>query len=182
MKNKKNLIENVSMSINLTMKRYSERSFVVRGTIEMCKTKLDRLGGKYNARLRGGPGWIFANTKSDAVERYINNSSGTKAEPKELLLQKIVAECEKIKAAQVTIQELTSQLLEIDMSFESEEEKVDEEIPPTPRKEKAKSKGNRTSRGPSKQTGYTKRSENHAIIDHDDEPEPPKRLMRRKKS
>ena len=65
---------------NLTLEIYSDKSFVVRpsDSIEQyilsdieAKSILE-LGGKWNANLKGGAGWIFPNFKKKVVENYIN--------------------------------------------------------------------------------------------------------------
>lgn len=60
---------------NLEIKEYSERSIVVRGTekdTKMHKEMLKTLGGKFNAMLKGGPGWIFSKKFEEKVRKYIN--------------------------------------------------------------------------------------------------------------
>jgi len=59
---------------NVVMSVYSDKSFVVRfiGDEEIkISTALKRLGGSYNERLRGGPGYIFPMWKGDEVRRYL---------------------------------------------------------------------------------------------------------------
>lgn len=57
---------------NVTIEKYSEKSFVVRGETKEHKEKLSDLGGKWNSRLRDGAGWIFPNMFKDNVENWIN--------------------------------------------------------------------------------------------------------------
>ena len=59
---------------NMVLTQYSEKAFVVR-----CKNFKDtesadiiEMGGKWNANLKGGEGWIFPNFKKKIVENYIN--------------------------------------------------------------------------------------------------------------
>jgi len=64
---------------NLSLEIYSDKSFVVRPS-ESIEDKLPdievnsiiQLGGKWNANLKGGGGWIFPNFKKKVVENYIN--------------------------------------------------------------------------------------------------------------
>ena len=73
-------IKNINMSHpNLTLEIYSDKSFVVRpsASIEDKLPDLEvnsiiQLGGKWNANLKGGKGWIFPNFKKKVVENYIN--------------------------------------------------------------------------------------------------------------
>lgn len=56
------------MSGELTIEQYSEKAIVVRGNTQKFKENLKELGGKWNAGLRGGGGWIFPNSKKQKVE------------------------------------------------------------------------------------------------------------------
>jgi len=57
---------------DISIEQYSERSIVVRGDTRKYKEDLKKLGGKYNSRLRGEPGWIFPKTKEGDVNMFIN--------------------------------------------------------------------------------------------------------------
>lgn len=46
------------MSINLEF--YSDKCIVIRDNHNMHSSEIIRLGGKFNDKLRGGPGWIFS--------------------------------------------------------------------------------------------------------------------------
>lgn len=59
---------------DLTVEDYSEKCIVVRGNTKGHKDALKELGGKYNPRLKNGPGWIFP--KSDEKDVYGYMSSG----------------------------------------------------------------------------------------------------------
>lgn len=50
---------------------YSDRAIVLRGDGRKIKEKLTDLGGVFNSRLRGGPGWIFANRKEADLRAYL---------------------------------------------------------------------------------------------------------------
>lgn len=58
-------------NININIDSYSERAIVLRGDTEVHKEPLKALGGKWNARLRDGPGWIFPKTKQQEIENWI---------------------------------------------------------------------------------------------------------------
>jgi hypothetical protein len=51
---------------DLTIEEYTSHSVVVHGDTRKYKEDLKKLGGKYNGRLRDGPGWVFS--KSNEVE------------------------------------------------------------------------------------------------------------------
>lgn len=57
---------------------YSEKAFAVVGDTKAVKDDLKRLGGRFNAKLSCGCGWIFSNKVRQDVERFI--SSGEVAE------------------------------------------------------------------------------------------------------
>src|SRR3989344_9507390 len=58
--------------LDLDLSEYSEKSIVLRGekTREM-KEDLKVIGGKYNSKLKGGPGWIFPSRIRTKVEDYL---------------------------------------------------------------------------------------------------------------
>lgn len=66
------------MSSQITMENYSERSFVVRGETTPYKESMSMLGGKWNSRLRDGPGWIFSMSKKESVEKWLNTTNEEK--------------------------------------------------------------------------------------------------------
>ena len=58
---------------DISIEKYSERCIVVRGETRKYKEDLKKLGGKYNGRLRSGPGWIFPISLRNDVESFIHN-------------------------------------------------------------------------------------------------------------
>lgn len=65
------------MNSQLNIIQYTEKSFVVRGNTTENKEQLKNIGGKYNALLKGGPGWIFPNFLKKNVEEYVKSGSIT---------------------------------------------------------------------------------------------------------
>lgn len=53
---------------------YSEKAIAVIGDTILYKDSLKRLGGKFNARLTCGAGWIFPKSKTQDVQKLINGS------------------------------------------------------------------------------------------------------------
>ena len=53
---------------------YSDKSFVVRGDTKPHLEQLKSFGGKWNALLQGGAGWIFSNKKLKEVEGFIQTT------------------------------------------------------------------------------------------------------------
>lgn len=64
---------------DISVEDYSERAFVVRGETKEHKDTLTSLGGKWNSRLRDGPGWIFSKRCRDNVDNWVK--SGTVVKP-----------------------------------------------------------------------------------------------------
>lgn len=56
---------------DLTVESYSEKAFVIRGETKKYKEQLIDLGGKYNSRLKGGPGYIFPNVDFEKINKFI---------------------------------------------------------------------------------------------------------------
>lgn len=52
---------------DMQLAQYSEYSVVVTGETKSHKEKLKELGGKFNPKLKTGPGWIFAKSKQDEI-------------------------------------------------------------------------------------------------------------------
>lgn len=50
---------------------YSEKAFVLIGDTKAIKDKLKELGGRFNARLSCGAGWIFSKKKADEVRNLM---------------------------------------------------------------------------------------------------------------
>ena len=59
----------------LTCESYSEKSVVVRGTdTKSYINELKEIGGKWNAGLKGGGGWIFPSKNLDKIKLLISKS------------------------------------------------------------------------------------------------------------
>ena len=62
------------MSFNdLKIEEYSNHSIAVQGDTRKYKEDLKKLGGKYNGRLRNGPGWVFPKTAESDIVSFIKN-------------------------------------------------------------------------------------------------------------
>jgi hypothetical protein len=60
------------MNKQMFLEKYSDKSVVVRGAkTQLYKNNLKLAKGKYNAGLRGGPGWIFRNSDIKSVDKLI---------------------------------------------------------------------------------------------------------------
>lgn len=57
--------------MDISLEEYTDRSVVVRGETRQYKEDLKKLGGKYNSRLRGEPGWIFPKSKQDDIIKFM---------------------------------------------------------------------------------------------------------------
>ena len=56
----------------ISIKQYSDKSFVLRGDTYKYRKKLLNLYGIYNKNLVGGPGWMFSNKHFNSVNSFIN--------------------------------------------------------------------------------------------------------------
>ena len=56
---------------DIFLEEYTDRSIVVRGETRQYKEDLKKLGGKYNSRLRGEPGWIFPKSKQNDIVKFM---------------------------------------------------------------------------------------------------------------
>ncbi len=54
---------------------YSEKAIVVRGNTKEYKEELKKLGGKFNANLKDGAGWIFPKKNEDKILFFIANGN-----------------------------------------------------------------------------------------------------------
>jgi hypothetical protein len=60
--------------MDLICEEYSEKAIVVRGEeTKNCKEELKKLGGKYNAHLKNGAGWIFPKKMEDKVLEFVHS-------------------------------------------------------------------------------------------------------------
>jgi hypothetical protein len=67
---------------DLNCSEYSEKAIVVRGeATKTYKEDLKTLGGKYNASLRGGAGWIFSKTSEGKVNKFITSVNNGEVKP-----------------------------------------------------------------------------------------------------
>lgn len=51
----------------MELSQYSDYSIAVMGDTKPHKDKLKELGGKYNGKLKTGPGWIFPKKSQDSI-------------------------------------------------------------------------------------------------------------------
>lgn len=58
---------------DLRIEDYSEKAIVVRGDTKRISDILDRIGGTFNFRLKGGAGWIFPKYKKEKVEMCLDS-------------------------------------------------------------------------------------------------------------
>jgi hypothetical protein len=68
---------------NITISNYSSNSIAVEGETKKYKEDLKKLGGKYNANLKNGPGWIFSKSSEKDVISFINGGKRLVSEDEE---------------------------------------------------------------------------------------------------
>lgn len=81
--NKNSWVDFSSTMSSLTCSNYSDKAIVVRGSdMNSYEEELQQLGGKYNAMLKGGGGWIFSKQKEAKVRAFISEmSQGDSSDP-----------------------------------------------------------------------------------------------------
>ncbi len=62
---------------NLSLVEYSAKSVAVIGDTKPNKDALKELGGKWNSRLKCGPGWIYPKTKVDEIIKRMMRSGSS---------------------------------------------------------------------------------------------------------
>ena len=62
---------------NLSLVEYSTKSVAVIGDTKPNKDALKELGGKWNSRLKCGPGWIYPKTKVDEIIKRMMRSGSS---------------------------------------------------------------------------------------------------------
>lgn len=63
----KTKIGNLITAVGLTVIDYSDKSIAIIGDTKAVKDRLREMGGRFNARLSCGPGWIFSKSKKDEI-------------------------------------------------------------------------------------------------------------------
>jgi hypothetical protein len=58
---------------SIRIQNYNDKSFAVFGDTKEFKEVLKQLGGKWNRKLSGGPGWIFSNNYRDDVNKWFHS-------------------------------------------------------------------------------------------------------------
>ncbi len=66
--------------MSLIIESYSDKAIVVRGETKLYKEHLKKLGGLFNDKLKGGPGWIYSNSKRSSIEDFNNQIKEGKVE------------------------------------------------------------------------------------------------------
>ncbi len=71
---------------------YSDKAIVVRGDTKPSATTLKEMGGKWNANLTGGSGWIFPKTKETDVRALLTQSPTVPNAPVKPTRKEVVAD------------------------------------------------------------------------------------------
>jgi hypothetical protein len=122
---------------DLQLTDYSEKSVVVTGNTREYKEDLKAYGGKWNGRLRNGPGWIFPKHKKGILEKWLETGqrivedtrSKVSVESSQVTrgpvgdLGELVRRMDKMESKLDMIIEMMSQNMKIDMKSMSEEVK-----------------------------------------------------------
>ena len=84
-------MSNTNNITDITIEDYSEKAIVVRGNTTPYKEKIMKLGGKWNPKLRDGPGWIFPKTKKSSIEQWMASGEVIEA-PRRVFSQNVTEE------------------------------------------------------------------------------------------
>lgn len=94
----------------LTVEDYSEKSIVVRGPETFkYKENLKEMGGKYNANLTGGVGWVFVKSMKKDLLSFIGSNKEPKAVQKDETIERKKT-CENNSDLQKQIDNLQKQI------------------------------------------------------------------------
>lgn len=113
----------------IALEQYTEKAIALFGDTEPLKDKIKAIGGKYNANLRGRPGWIFMNSSRPKVEAFIKSlDSGEEDTPQASPVIKeekndITTLFELLKKLELRIQALEKSITAPDDVSEPEPEK-----------------------------------------------------------
>jgi hypothetical protein len=67
----------------MSLSEYSEKSIKISGTQSRKYTfYLDEMHGRYNPKLKGGPGWIFSKKQEEKVKAFLQEVEDGTIEPK----------------------------------------------------------------------------------------------------
>ena len=66
-----------TLGSNLSLVEYSAKSVAVIGDTKTHKDTLKELGGKWNSRLKCGPGWIYPKTKVEEIVKRMKKSGSS---------------------------------------------------------------------------------------------------------
>jgi len=88
-----------SEDIDLMVSDYNEKSIKVEGTDNRnYMPQWKSLRGRYNSRLKGGPGWIFSQTKREELLQVIDDIRSGVIEPSDPLKSTTITLIDKISS------------------------------------------------------------------------------------
>lgn len=177
------------MSLDLTVENYTDKSIVVRGSTKEYIDELKQLGGKWNSRLRDGPGWIFPKSKEKIIKSFISSGQTTVVKQVSVsnqkkdntIFNKLSLLESKVDALQITLEKILTHLFEFEEN--DKDNKVSENIPVISSPRKKRIKKQKVKLDDSDEEPEKRKKE--PIIEFEDssddssEDEKPKRLLRR---
>lgn len=108
---------------SLTIESYSEKALVVRGETKPFSKELSALGGKWNDKLRDGPGWIFPKTKKADILEWQESGKVTQTQSQSQYSNSSTDN----KVLMAKLNRIESLLLTVLSKLEKEEEEDDDE-------------------------------------------------------
>jgi len=81
--------------------KYTEKSVAAIGETTPFKDVIKEVGGKWNSKLKCGPGWILSSKKLDALKTALSTQTTTPIDPSPTLVRKVVRR-KKVKTDELT--------------------------------------------------------------------------------
>lgn len=59
----------------ISFEPYNQKQYAVRGDRKVYEKIIKDLGGRWNARMRGGPGWLISQTQKEKLQKLVDAQS-----------------------------------------------------------------------------------------------------------
>lgn len=102
--------------MSIIIEDYTVKSIVVYGDTKIHKDKLKELGGRYNANLSVGPGWVFSNKKKEEIMEWKETLKPVVVDHQDVL-KKYIQEIENLKKINAQLVEENERLKKENMEL-----------------------------------------------------------------
>lgn len=103
--------------MSIIIEDYTVKSIVVYGDTKIHKDKLKELGGRYNANLSVGPGWVFSNKKKEEIMEWKEKTLQPPVVKQQDVLKKYIQEIENLKKINAQLVEENERLKKENMEL-----------------------------------------------------------------